>query len=373
MNARALGLLGLVTVGGVTPTWAQGMATPDRVQASGWWPTKGTAFRAGFLGAAACAKCHASHAATQVATSMARTASRAADSVILRAHESLSVRLAGHDYQIMTRDGQSAYMVTKGDRSLSVPLGWAFGVGKVGQTYVYERAGAFYESRVSYIDALAALAFTPARALESPRDVAEAAGRPVGASEARRCFGCHMTASTTEDNLDLTHLIPGVTCEACHGPGAKHVAAVEEGRLEAATRAIANPRRFDPTASVDFCGACHSTWWDVTLAGEKGIAALRSQPFRLQSSRCWGEGDARLTCTACHDPHEPLVREPLSYDGRCQACHGPGPGGAAGSRSPRQCKVAQENCASCHMPKYEVPEMHFRFTDHLIRVVREKD
>ena len=86
---------------------------------------------------------------------------------------------------------------------------------------------------------------------------------------------------------------------------------------------MATPRRLDPAASVDFCGACHSTWWDVTLAREKGIAVLRSQPFRLQSSRCWGEGDARLTCVACHDPHRPLVRDSRAYDGRCPSCHVP--------------------------------------------------
>ena len=117
-----------------------------------------------------------------------------------------------------------------------------------------------------------------------------------------------MTASAAEGALDLARLIPGVTCEACHGPASQaRGAAAETGRLASEARhATANPRRFDPTTSVDFCGACHSTWWDVTLAGEKGIAALRSQPFRLQSSRCWGEGDARLACVACHDPHEPL-------------------------------------------------------------------
>ena len=43
-----------------------------------------------------------------------------------------------------------------------------------------------------------------------------------------------------------------------------------------------------------------------------------------------------------------------------------------GGRARRVCKVASENCVTCHMPKYEVPEMHFAFTDHLIRVVRKK-
>ena len=82
-----------------------------------------------------------------------------------------------------------------------------------------------------------------------------------------------------------------------------------------------NPARLDPAGSVDFCGACHATFWDVKLAGEQGVAALRSQPNRLQSSKCWGDGDARITCVACHDPHEPLVREAASYDSRCLSCH----------------------------------------------------
>jgi hypothetical protein len=125
--------------------------------------------------------------------------------------------------------------------------------------------------------------------------------------------------------------------------------------------------------SVDFCGACHATFWDVKLADERGIAALRSQPFRLQSSRCWshaGAGDARLTCVACHDPHQPLVREPSAYDAKCLSCHVTAGTTPTASHPERACKVGTENCSSCHMPKYQVPGMHFQFTDHLIRVVR---
>ena len=135
------------------PLSAQGMATPDRIQAPGWWPTKGTPAREEFLGADACTRCHAGHA-RQATTSMARTATRAADSVVLSAHESLRVQLSGYDYQIRTKDGMSLYSVTKDGRALTLPLGWAFGVGKVGQTYVYEREGSFYESRVSYLHSL---------------------------------------------------------------------------------------------------------------------------------------------------------------------------------------------------------------------------
>jgi hypothetical protein len=125
-----------------------------------------------------------------------------------------------------------------------------------------------------------------------------------------------------------------------------------------------------PADSIDFCGSCHATFWDVTLAGERGIAALRSQPFRLQSSRCWQQGDARLTCVACHEPHTPLVRDARAYDARCTACH---VGSAGATPTPRVCAVATQNCTTCHMPKYDVPDMHFEFTDHRIRIVRKTD
>jgi hypothetical protein len=122
--------------------------------------------------------------------------------------------------------------------------------------------------------------------------------------------------------------------------------------------------------SVDFCGACHAMFWDVQLAGERGIAALRSQPFRLQSSQCWTSGDRRITCVACHDPHKPLAREAEFYDSRCVACHQSG--GATGTRATvrRVCPVGKARCVTCHMPKYDVPEMHYAFTDHLIRTPR---
>jgi hypothetical protein len=340
-----------------TAVYAQ-MATADRVREPGFWPTKPTTARADYAGAAVCAECHPRHAETQASTRMARTAMPAGESEVLRARPLLRFRSGGYTYEI----AKGGYSVTDGTRSAVAPLRWAFGDGRVGQTYLFERDGTFHEARVSYYDSLHGLAFTPARAVAQPRDLAEAMARPLEAAEARRCFGCHTTASTVQARFDPAGLTPGVTCEACHGPGGAHVAAIESGRLTAARAAILNPARLPPADRVDFCGACHATSWDVELAGEKGVAALRSQPHRLQSSRCWGEGDARITCTACHDPHRPLVREAAAYDARCLACHA-----AAGSGRSRSCPVARQDCVTCHMPKYEVAEMHSSFTDHRIR------
>src|ERR1700723_1542794 len=84
-----------------------------------------------------------------------------------------------------------------------------------------------------------------------------------------RCFGCHTTASSIAGRFDTSHLTPGVQCESCHGPGATHVSAMKLGKIEQGRAAIFNPRRLNPTASVDFCGACHRTWADVILGEEK--------------------------------------------------------------------------------------------------------
>jgi hypothetical protein len=147
---------------------------------------------------------------------------------------------------------------------------------------------------------------------------------------------------------------------------------MRQRRSAEGTRAILNPAKMDPADSVDFCGACHATFWDVKLADEKGIAALRSQPYRLLSSRCWNGGDARITCVACHNPHQPLVQDAAAYDARCSTCHVKAGDAPTRERPAPACKVGKTGCATCHMPKYEVPDMHHSFTDHFIRIVRAK-
>lgn len=360
-------LAGALLVAGIaTPLVAQ-IATADRVSGKDWWPTTRTTSRADYIGAAECVRCHPSQARQQT-TSMAKTAWRAGESPALPAGERLQFQLGHYTYAIEKDGDRVAYSVSGGGASRSAPLAWAIGAGNVGQTFLFDLDGRLHEARVSYYHTVRRLGFTPNRALTSPRDLTEAMARPVDEPEARRCFGCHTTASSTREGFDLSRLTPGVTCEACHGPGRAHREAAERGGPEKAGGTILNPSTLSAADSVDFCGACHATFWDVRLANERGLAALRSQPFRLQSSRCWQRPDDRLTCVACHDPHKPLVRGAAAYDRNCLACHAGGGATPAANQPIRACPVGTEGCAGCHMPKYDVPEMHFSFTDHRIRI-----
>ena len=112
------------------------------------------------------------------------------------------------------------------------------------------------------------------------------------------------------------------------------------------------------------------TWWDVRFTGRPGASTTRSAPYRLVTSKCWGKtGDARLVCTACHDPHVPLQTDDASYDHACLRCHNNHVGAALTAEHPgKACPVAKKDCSSCHMPKVYVKEMHDNFTDHRIRI-----
>jgi hypothetical protein len=355
------------------------MATEDRLLYRSWWPRHSTSSRTEYTGPAECAKCHAGKAATQTSTPMARTALPVADSDILATRDRLTFQAGKITYQIATAEGISTYTVTDGTKSLSAPLTWSFGDGHVGQSYLFERDGKFYESRASYFDTLKALEFTPGRKLTEPLNVEQAMARAVSGDELVRCFSCHATASTVGGKFDRSQIVAGISCEACHGPGRKHAVAqklaLAEGQvLESDTNTVLifDPAKLKPADTVDFCGSCHGTWWDVKLAPPVGVANVRSQPYRLEKSRCWGKnGDARITCVACHDPHQKLVRDTASYDKNCLSCHV-----AESSMKPNAdhpgpaCKVSTKDCASCHMPKYELADFHYRFTDHDIRVVK---
>jgi len=345
--------------------------TQERIQQPGWWPTKPLLPKQQkeLVGWQTCAKCHGSIASSQRQTGMAHALMTAGSSTVLEQHAHDSFRLGSFQYSIDANRENNELSVSDGSRTLSTRLQWAFGSGEVGQSYSWEQAGTLYESRFNYFDSTHGFDYTPGRTMAD--SFPTALGRPLSDAEGHTCFACHSTGLTSAKPLSLDGVVLGVTCEACHGPGAKHVAAATAGERASASH-ILNPGKLSPSESVNFCGACHSTTWDVKLAGFAGVDTVRFPVYRLQQSRCWGNGDARITCAACHDPHQPLVHDAAFYDKKCLRCHQSSPHTTqSANHLAAACPVASSQCTTCHMPKYELPSMHYKFTDHRIRVARK--
>jgi hypothetical protein len=346
--------------------------TELRIESTRWWPTKGTANRNEYAGSGTCAKCHAQKTATQVLTSMARASMRASDSELLKSHPELRFNLGQYKYEQVTKNGDSLLSVSNGVDQTTKKLEWALGDGYFGQSYVYRDNGKYYEAQLSFYTALNGLDITTGHSRAMPQNVTVAAGGQTPPESIRQCFGCHFTASSTNDQFDPDQAVMGITCEACHGPGVEHVALMASGALDAKQSSM-NPAILNPVASVDFCGACHRTYSDALLQGlsKMGILDVRFQPYRLEKSKCWGKGDRRLTCVACHDPHVQVVRDPELYDSKCLRCHAQNPDAKLTADHPgKACKVSTKACVTCHMPKIEVPGIHSTFTDHWIRIAR---
>ncbi|MBV9182531.1 MAG: hypothetical protein JO356_14565 [Acidobacteria bacterium] len=368
----------------VAPAAEVQTATEIRLLDPGWWPTKGSAKHDEYAGSATCTGCHAAKAQSYAATAMAHALIVITGRPLPELSQGpLRFSIGSYNYELQQTPAGPMYSVNDGSQSSSAPIGWVFGNGEFGRTYVYKDGGIFYESRLSYYSNPRVLDFTTGNPRAAPNRLATALGRRMAGKEPQLCFGCHSTAATTDSIFDSQNLVPGVECEACHGPGARHVALMSGGMETQVPSMIVNPAQLGPVASVDFCGACHRTSVDVALSGVTGILTLRFPAYRLQRSRCWGAKDSRVACIACHDSHQPLAREAVSYDRNCLSCHRIPPDSTAkhaaisvGKHRPQLskipvCPVGTKDCVNCHMPKYTIPEMHATFTDHKIGIYRK--
>lgn len=312
-----------------------------------------------------CAACHADQAKPQPATSMAHAAETIAECSVLRSHRLLRSQFGGYDYRIERRGDESFYTVSDSAGSLTLPIKYAFGLGEAGQTYILERNGEFFESFVSYYKALDGLDITMGDQSLRPATLAEAAGRRIGSNEIKLCFSCHTTNAIQEGKLDESTLVPGVQCEHCHGPTVNHLAGLKTGDTQLAK--MTSIKGMNADEGTHFCGQCHRTWEFVAEHGPHGVGNVRFQPYRLTNSKCFDVDDKRISCTACHNPHENLERTASYYDAKCQACH------AGGKPAAKVCKVATRDCSTCHMPKVELPGAHHKFTDHDIRIALKNE
>jgi hypothetical protein len=265
-----------------------------------------------YAGSGACKPCHPAQAATQSKSGHARSLARAP---------------AGSPGQ------------------------WAFGAGEQAITYVSRIDEDWYiEHGLSYYSKTKSMALTPGHTT-----LAGVKYRTFDpAADILHCFQCHSTGPLKlGPGQEIQPSELSVRCESCHGPGAAHV------KANGAPGTIQNPKRLTAGELNELCGSCHrkppaatedTDWTDPW--------STRHQPVYLSQSACFRKSGGALSCSTCHNPHEPLSRVAADYDKRCAGCHA-----AVRHRSP----VGAKACVECHMPGVQVrPEL--RFTNHWIGV-----
>lgn len=160
------------------------------------------------------------------------------------------------------------------------------------------------------------------------------------------CFRCHTTAPEWVDTnggqrqnnrpgVGGTWVEDGVGCEACHGPGALHVANPWAGNIVV-----------DSSATV--CGQCHVDAEDPSrLAAAGGFVRGYQQYTELAASP-----HAGFDCNVCHDPHASTVYDPShGVRNQCLVCHAEqNLARHSGRTFVLGDYVEIITCQSCHMP-----------------------
>jgi hypothetical protein len=311
-----------------------------------------------------CATCHNGVTSAYATAPMRHAMEPQGANPALEAHPDLSVQIGPYTYKVQTKDGRSTYTVSDGTETMTLPIHWTF--GQHSQTWVLEKDGHYYESFVSYFPRANGLAITPGDQKITPNNLTEAMGRQLPLWETRTCFNCHGSGVTAGQKLDPAKVTPGLDCEHCHAAARQHMTDAAQDNFKTLPKSL---KHLDAEHISDFCGQCHRTWDAVMRNKWHGPAFVRFQPYRLENSKCFIGNDPRISCLACHNPHQPVNHTAAYYDAKCLACHAESKAAPAAIAA-KTCPVAKANCTTCHMPKVDLPGGHAQFTDHYIRVVR---
>jgi len=354
-------------------SWATSVVSSQTSPVQRWRPRR-IPVGAELVGDGVCAQCHAQKTASHAKTGMAMAMETIAESKVLIANTAMTFRIGNYSYEIKRKDKESIYSVTDGKETISLPILYAFGEGKAGQTYILQYEGGLYESHLSFYNEIRGLDFTIGAARGVPPSLKHALGRRLSDNEVSNCFSCHSTGGVIGGQIHLDKMIPGIRCEGCHGPGGQHAAAGKAGKPNA--KLIFNPGRLSgDELSQDFCASCHRGNDEFSLLKGMEINNVRFQPYRIFHSKCYSD-DRRISCTACHDPHAPLKQDAAYYDAKCLACHATKDSlaetdAAKGTQAKIPgCRVKSKDCTSCHMPRIGPTAAHFKFTDHYIRIAK---
>lgn len=153
------------------------------------------------------------------------------------------------------------------------------------------------------------------------------------------CGTCHTTGwQTTADNGglhqdDLDGILgtweePGVRCEACHGAGVNHVAAMDATLI-------------DRNTDAELCGSCHFRDTNHNVLASGGFIRHHEQYDELVNG-----AKPAFSCTTCHEPHIGVRHGHAVAGGimqSCESCHA--------TKAANNNHVVAVDCKSCHMPR----------------------
>src|SRR5256885_1329408 len=172
---RLRGLMLLLFLLGVG-SWASSNLFSQQGSTVRWHPRRPPA-NAEFVGDQVCAQCHKKIAAPQAQSAMGLAMEPVADSKVLIENPNMTFRSGPYTYEIKRQEKQSIYTVTDGKETITLPILYAFGQGKAGQTYVLQYDGGYYESLVSYYNEVQGLDFTIGASRTVPESLKKALGR----------------------------------------------------------------------------------------------------------------------------------------------------------------------------------------------------
>lgn len=352
---------------GVIHAVADGQSHPQREHTS-------IQLRDGYAGDEVCRSCHAEQAATFGLTAHHLTSQLPQGNAVQGsfAEGSSQLRIAAGStndggplvtYKMEKKTAGYYMSAASGTTTRSEKINLVIGSGVRGQSYLYWHGDELYELPVSY--------WSDGRQwINSP---GFGNGPPVFDRPASpRCLECHVTyleplsPDPADNRYERATLVPGISCEVCHGPGALHA---EQHRLGGATvlstEAIGNPTHFSRDRQIDMCALCHNGAQQTLLGeafsykpGQPLSEYLKSNPADdlprpdvhanqvelLKRSRCY-LNSPQMSCSTCHQVHAP-ERAAASYSPRCLTCHRVE---SCGMEKKLGAKIA-DNCIDCHMP-----------------------
>ena len=223
------------------------------------------------------------------------------------------------------------------------------------------------------------------------------------------CAECHSTDlqknySVENDSFATTWAEINVGCEACHGPGSRHIARARSGSggtglaldLDDSGRAVwqmntdtgiaeRSEMVMRPPKQADACGRCHARRSLATGDYEFGKALHDTHvPALLEELLYYPDGQileevyvyssflqsrmyqAGVSCSDCHDPHSARLRTSGAASEICSTCHLPE---KFSSTDHHKHEARDVQCVDCHMVSRTYMGVDDR-RDHSFRIPR---